>query len=96
MHYFHYADFNRDRLADIIHRGRDHGLPTYKHVREFCGLTPITTFKELNTTIDDNVIDKLQRTYQVGNKTNYSCLDSYNASVQSARGGYRFVRRRSR
>ena len=58
-------DFNQDRLADIIHRGRDHGLPTYKQVREFCGLSPITTFRELNTTIDDHVIANLQRTYQV-------------------------------
>ena len=58
-------DFNQDRLADIIHRGRDHGLPTYKQVREFCGLSPITTFKQLNTTIDEHVIIKLQQTYRV-------------------------------
>ena len=60
-----YPDFNEDRLADIIHRGRDHGLPTYKQVREFCGLSPISTFQELNTTMDSRVILNLQHTYKV-------------------------------
>ena len=62
---FFYPDFNEDRLADIIHRGRDHGLPTYKQVREFCGLSPISTFQELNTTMDSRVILNLQHTYKV-------------------------------
>ena len=60
-----FLDFNQDRLADIIHRGRDHGLPTYKQVREFCGLSPITAFEELNTTIEERVIANLRKTYQV-------------------------------
>ena len=62
---FNFVDFNQDRLADIIHRGRDHGLPTYKQVREFCGLSPITDFHQLNTTIEDHVIENLRRTYKV-------------------------------
>ena len=33
QHFLLFIDFNQDRLADIIHRGRDHGLPTYKQVR---------------------------------------------------------------
>ena len=61
---FFVVDFNQDRLADIIHRGRDHGLPTYKQVREFCGLSPITAFEELNTTIEERVIANLRKTYQ--------------------------------
>jgi hypothetical protein len=58
-------DKNQDQLATIIHRGRDHGLPTYTQVRESCGLLPVTTFEELNNTVDIKTIEALQRTYQV-------------------------------
>ena len=58
-------DKNQDQLATIIHRGRDHGLPTYTQVRESCGLLPVTTFSELNNTVDDQTIAALQKTYQV-------------------------------
>ncbi len=66
------ADFNQDRLADVVHRGRDHGLPTYSQIRELCGLTPANNFDELNTTIDPHVIANLRRTYQVGKNYNLS------------------------
>ena len=58
-------DKNQDRLATIIHRGRDHGLPTYTQVRESCGLLPVTTFEELNNTVDSRTIAALRETYQV-------------------------------
>ena len=60
-----FIDKNQDQLATIIHRGRDHGLPTYTQVRESCGLLPVTTFSELNNTVDDQTIAALQKTYQV-------------------------------
>ena len=60
-----WLDKNQDQLATIIHRGRDHGLPTYTQVRESCGLLPVTTFEELNNTVDTNTIKALQDTYQV-------------------------------
>lgn len=60
-----FVDKNQDQLATIIHRGRDHGLPTYTQVRESCGLLPVTTFSELNNTVDDQTIAALQKTYQV-------------------------------
>ena len=58
-------DNNQDRLATIIHRGRDHGLPTYTQVRESCGLQPVARFEELNNTVDSHIIAALQDTYQV-------------------------------
>ena len=60
-----FIDKNQDQLATIIHRGRDHGLPTYTQVRESCGLLPVTAFSELNNTVDDQTIAALQKTYQV-------------------------------
>ena len=62
---FFILDKNQDQLATIIHRGRDHGLPTYTQVRESCGLLPVTTFEELNNTVDTKTIEALQQTYQV-------------------------------
>ena len=58
-------DKNQDQLATIIHRGRDHGLPTYTQVRESCGLQPVTAFQELNNTVDTKTIEALQETYKV-------------------------------
>ena len=51
-------------MATIIHRGRDHGLPTYTDVRTSCGLSPVTTFAELNNTIDPHVIQALSSIYK--------------------------------
>lgn len=59
-------DLNQDLLADMIHRGRDHGLPTYTEVRNSCGLSLAKSFADLNNTIDDHVIKVLSRTYEVG------------------------------
>lgn len=55
---------NQDRLANLIHRGRDHGLPTYSDVRARCGLSPVSRFHELNNTVDPSVIDQLSTVYQ--------------------------------
>lgn len=55
---------NEDLLSSIIHRGRDHGLPTYTEVRSSCGFESAKSFHELNNTIDHNVINKLKSVYQ--------------------------------
>ncbi len=55
----------QDLIASIIHRGRDHGLPTYRQVRESCGLTPVSSFEELNNTVEAEAIESLKRIYQV-------------------------------
>ena len=60
---FSILDYNQDRLATIIHRGRDHGLPTYTQVRESCGFQPVTTFKELNNTIEMGIVRMLEEVY---------------------------------
>jgi len=52
-----------DKMATIIQTGRDHGLPTYTQVREYCGLPSISSFAELNNTIDDDIIDLLESVY---------------------------------
>ena len=49
----------------MIHRGRDHGLPTYTEVRASCGFEPATAFSDLNNTIDQDVIESLSQNYQV-------------------------------
>eukprot|EP00095_Tigriopus_kingsejongensis_P003939 maker-scaffold473_size162088-snap-gene-0.25 protein:Tk03939 transcript:maker-scaffold473_size162088-snap-gene-0.25-mRNA-1 annotation:"hypothetical protein DAPPUDRAFT_42141" len=56
-------DRNEDLLSSIIHRGRDHGVPTYTEVRSSCGFGPPKTFQDLNNTIDQDVISKLQAVY---------------------------------
>ena len=62
---FFFLDLNQDLLADMIHRGRDHGLPTYTEVRNSCGLSLAKSFSDLNNTIDDKIINVLSRTYEV-------------------------------
>jgi hypothetical protein len=57
------ADLNLDRIANVIHRGRDHGLPTYAQVRRSCGISPANTFADLNNTVSARVINLLSRTY---------------------------------
>jgi len=53
----------RDKIASIIQAGRDHGLPTYTQVREYCGLPPVSSFRELNNTIEDDAISLLASVY---------------------------------
>lgn len=50
-----------DLAAVNIHRGRDHGLPSYNDVRRGLGLAPRTQFSEI--TSDTDVTDALALTY---------------------------------
>lgn len=45
------SSFGMDLVAVNIQRGRDHGLPGYNFFRQACGLTKITSFRQL-----DNVL----------------------------------------
>lgn len=48
-HMFRFAaSSGLDLLAMDIQRGRDHGLPTYLQVREFCNLPPVFNFETLS------------------------------------------------
>ena len=58
-----FADLGVDKIAAIIQTGRDHGLPTYTQVREYCGLPAINHFNELNNTVDDEIISLLRSVY---------------------------------
>ena len=58
-----FADLGVDKIAAIIQTGRDHGLPTYTQVREYCGLPAIHNFNELNNTVDDEIISLLRSVY---------------------------------
>ena len=60
---FLFADLGVDKIAAIIQTGRDHGLPTYTQVREYCGLPAINNFHELNNTVDDEIISLLRSVY---------------------------------
>ena len=50
-------------MATIIQTGRDHGLPTYTQVREYCGLPAIRSFAELNNTVEQETIRLLESVY---------------------------------
>ena len=52
-----------DKIAAIIQTGRDHGLPTYTQVREYCGLPSVSSFSGLNNTIDEDTITLLETVY---------------------------------
>jgi Animal haem peroxidase/Secretion system C-terminal sorting domain len=50
-----------DLVAINLQRGRDHGLPDYKQVREFYGLSSISSFSDINS--DEHVHNRLQKVY---------------------------------
>ncbi|XP_044742236.1 peroxidase-like isoform X2 [Chrysoperla carnea] len=56
--------YGYDILALDIQRSRDHGLPSYNHYREACGLKRAQTFEQLKDVIHTNVVKSLQTVYQ--------------------------------
>ena len=63
MLYLFLLDLGIDKIAAIIQTGRDHGLPTYNQVREYCGLPTISSFRELNNTVETETIRLLESVY---------------------------------
>ncbi|MCP9261233.1 Bardet-Biedl syndrome 1 protein [Dirofilaria immitis] len=60
---------NTDLGAINIQRGRDHGLPSYTRFREFCGLSPATSFDNFSREImNDEIRLKLQLMYGTPDK----------------------------
>ncbi|XP_034945371.1 uncharacterized protein Prp3 [Chelonus insularis] len=65
--YFHDGKTNEvaiDYAAQAIQQGRDHGLPSYTKWRLFCDLPEVTTFRDLESTMSRDFIDKLERVYK--------------------------------
>lgn len=57
--------FSTDLGTLNIQRGRDHGIPSYNQMREFCGLKKATSFEDFG----DMILDKNLR---VGLSKNYN------------------------
>jgi len=58
------AGHGLDLVAEIIQRGRDHGLPPYLQWRVECGLPNATEFKDLEKVWDSDAMDKIRATYK--------------------------------
>ena len=56
--------FNFDLVSINIQRGRDHGLPSYKKFREFCGLSPVRTWDDLNALLPVDVVNTYKSFYR--------------------------------
>ncbi|BET01861.1 Animal haem peroxidase [Nesidiocoris tenuis] len=53
-----------DLVAQLIQRGRDHGLPGYVQWRQFCGLSSAQTFSDLQQEIPEETIAALRAVYR--------------------------------
>ncbi|KAL7044613.1 hypothetical protein ACKWTF_002002 [Chironomus riparius] len=52
-----------DLVALNVHRGRDHGIPSYNHYRALCNLKRAQTWDDLSREIPTEVINRLKRIY---------------------------------
>ncbi|XP_057375843.1 peroxidase-like [Daphnia carinata] len=55
--------YGMDLVALNVQRGREHGIPDYNTVREFCGLPKATTFEDLANEIEQTTINSLKAAY---------------------------------
>lgn len=56
--------YGLDLYAIDIHRGRDHGLCGYPCFRDFCGLSPIDTWEDMDKVMDPKDVEKLKTLYR--------------------------------
>lgn len=52
-----------DGLSLDIQRGRDHGLPPYVDCREYCGLSKVSRFEDLASSIPEDTLQDLRSVY---------------------------------
>ena len=55
--------FGLDLVAQIIQQGRDHGLPSYKEWRKFCGLPTLRRFDDLRDVMSSGSVSTLRKAY---------------------------------
>ncbi|KAI9554530.1 hypothetical protein GHT06_019803 [Daphnia sinensis] len=55
--------YGMDLVAINVQRGREHGIPDYNTVREFCGLPKATNFEDLDNEIEQTTINSLKAAY---------------------------------
>lgn len=54
-----------DLVAIIIQQGRDHGIPSYTHVRRYCSIEPeIRNWDDLTTILNVTIVQKLSSVYK--------------------------------
>ena len=53
-----------DLAAQIIQQGRDHGIAGYTQWREFCGLSRVKTFRDLEDVMQPDVIKAFENVYR--------------------------------
>ena len=47
-----------------IHRGRDHGIPTYNQVRQICGLPKASSFNDITDQIPPQLVRRMETVYK--------------------------------
>ena len=52
-----------DKVAEVLLRGRDHGLPGYASWRQFCGLAPVRNFSDLADIVSNGNMALLSSVY---------------------------------
>ncbi|CAL4126431.1 unnamed protein product, partial [Meganyctiphanes norvegica] len=55
--------FGLDLVALNIQRGRDHGIPSYRKWRKYCGLNDVKTFKKLEKVMEKPLAKEFARIY---------------------------------
>jgi peroxidase len=58
------APFHLDLVAINIQRGRDHGLPSYTKIRQFCGLPPVNSWQDMAQVVDPEAVEVYRRFYK--------------------------------
>lgn len=56
--------FAQDLASVNILRGRDHGIPSYTRIKEFCGFGKTESFQDLKDFISSDKINKLKMIYR--------------------------------